>query len=326
MTTTDTPPRVGRGRIVAFAVVAVLAVAGGGAYVLRNAQESQQEQTAAAASEAARPKLDEDAVLGVPHLVFRNTALGPSYGKIGLVPLSDPKGPRATDRGVVTKYTGQLFDKDMRPTAKVNIVGGPSRARLSPDGTLATSTVFVAGHSYLDTGFSTVTEIVDTSTGKGRGNLEGWTTIKDGKTYKSADRNFWGVTFADDTTFYATVGTKGKTYLVRGDVLNQTMTVLRENAECPSVSPDGKKVAYKKASGPPTARKWRFTVLDLKTGVETPLPEEDSVDDQIAWLDEDHLIYGKPRDNGRSDVWVSPLSGAKPDILVPDADSPAVVR
>ena len=67
-------------------------------------------------------------------------------------------------------------------------------------------------------------------------------------------------------------------------------------------------------------------MLDLASGVETPLPETRSVDDQIAWLDDDHLIYGVPHDGGRSDVWVSPLSGGTPSVLVPDADSPAVVR
>lgn len=342
----EAPPRVARGRIVAFAVIAVLAVAGGGVYVLRNAQQSAQRTSAAAASEAARPKLAEAAVLAVPHLVVRNTALGPSYGALALVPLADPAGPRATtglscervyavrsgglclnaNRGVVTKYTGRLFDRGLRPTGSVTIVGAPSRTRLSPDGTLATSTVFISGHSYLDTGFSTVTEIVDTATGRGLGNLETWRTVKDGATYRSPDVNFWGVTFASADLFYATVGTKGTTYLVRGDVAARTLTVLRENAECPSVSPDGRKVAFKKASGSTTARRWRFTVLDLATGVETPLPEARSIDDQLAWLDDEHVLYGVPRGAGGSDVWVSPLAGGTPRILVPDAESPAVVR
>lgn len=342
----EASPRIGRGRIVAFAVVAVLAVAGGGTYVLRDARQSAEQQTAAAVSEAARPRLTTAAVLAVPHLVVRNTALGPSFGKLALVPASDPGGPRATaelacervyavragglclgaDRGVVTTYSGQLFDSRLAPTRPVTIVGGPSRARLSADGTLATSTVFVAGHSYLDVGFSTVTEIVDTATGRGMGNLESWRTVKDGRTYRSADVNFWGVTFASGTTFYATVGTRGKTYLVRGDVPGRTMTVIRENAECPSVSPDGTKVAYKKASGSTTARRWRFTVLDLSTGTETALPETRSIDDQLAWLDDSHVMYGVPRDGGHSDVWVSPLSGGTPRLLVPDADSPAMVR
>ena len=83
--------------------------------------------------------------------------------------------------------------------------------------------------------------------------------------------------------------------------------MLHENVECPSLSPDGTKIAFKKASGPSTARKWRFTVLDLRTGVETPLPETRSIDDQLAWLDDSHVLYGVPRgSSGRTDVWCQP--------------------
>jgi hypothetical protein len=341
------PLKVGRGRVIAFAVVAVLAVAGAGTYVLREARASNAGLAAAAASESAAPKRDAATVLKEPHLVVRNTALGPSDGKIALVPLSDPGGPRATvdvdcervyavtaggfclaaHRGVVTTYQGTLLGPDLQPVREVKIVGGPSRARLSADATRAASTVFVAGHSYLDVGFSTVTEIVDTTTGKGFGNLETYRIVKDGRDYHSQDVNFWGVTFASDDVFYATLGTKGKTYLVRGSVSGKQVTVLRDNVECPSLSPDGTKIAFKRATGVSTARKWRFTVLDLASGVETPLPETRSVDDQIDWLDNDHVLYGVPRgESGRTDVWMSPISGGTPTLLVPDADSPSVVR
>jgi hypothetical protein len=38
-------------------------------------------------------------------------------------------------------------------------------------------------------------------------------------------------------------------------------------------------------------------------------------------------MYGVPRgSSGRVDVWVSPLTGGTPRLLVPDADSPAAVR
>lgn len=335
-----------RARIVAFTVVAVLVIAGGGVYLLRAARDSSARQKAAAVAEQSAPRLDAATVLKEPHLVVRNTALGPSYGKIAIVPVDEPGGPRAivdvdcdrvasvaagayclqAHRGVVTTYDGQLLGPDLAPTRDVKILGGPSRARLSADGSRAASTVFVAGHSYLETGFSTVTEVVDTKTGKGFGNLETFRIVKDGATYRSADVNFWGVTFASDDAFYATLATKGKTYLVKGSLSAKELTVVHENVECPSLSPDGTRVAYKKASGASTARKWRFTVLDLATGAETPLPETRSIDDQIAWLDDDHLMYGVPRgDSGRTDVWVTPLKGT-PSILVPDADSPTVVR
>ncbi|HEY7102168.1 MAG TPA: hypothetical protein VH573_11065 [Mycobacteriales bacterium] len=68
-------------------------------------------------------------------------------------------------------------------------------------------------------------------------------------------------------------------------------------------------------------------MLDLRTGVETPLPETRSIDGQLAWLDDQHVMYGVPRgSSGRIDVWVSPLTGGTPRPLVPDADSPAADR
>ena len=48
------------------------------------------------------------------------------------------------------------------------------------------------------------------------------------------------------------------------------MTTIHSDAECPSLSPDGTRVAYKKRLsrlGP-----WDLVVLDLATGIETPLP------------------------------------------------------
>ena len=62
--------------------------------------------------------------------------------------------------------------------------------------------------------------------------LESFTVIKDGRRYTSPDVNFWGVTVArDNRTFYATMSTRGRTYLVRGDLAAQTVTTLRENVE-----------------------------------------------------------------------------------------------
>jgi hypothetical protein len=331
--------------------VVALALAGATGYVLRQANDRNRAEQAAASAEARTPRLDPTRVLAVPHLVLRSTALGPSYGRVALVPLADPAGPRAitdtscdrvyatssggiclaADRGAITTYAGHVLDANLRPTTPVKITGGPSRARMSADGRYVASTVFVAGHSYTDIGFSTVTEIVETASGHSLGNLETWRIIKDGRPYRNADINFWGTTFGQNGTFYATLGTRGKTYLVRGDVATRELTTIHENAECPSLSPNGQLVVYKKASGTSAARHWRFTVLDLATGTETPLPETRSIDDQVAWLDDSHVLYGAPRGqtgSGRTDVWespVPPLATGTPRLLVPDAESPASI-
>ena len=68
---------------------------------------------------------------------------------------------------------------------------------------------------------------------------------------------------------------------------------MRTDAECPSLSPDGTRVAYKKRGDRATGE-WRLAVLDLATGKETLLAERRSVDDQVEWLDDDRILYGLP--------------------------------
>ena len=67
--------------------------------------------------------------------------------------------------------------------------------------------------------------------------------------------------------------------------------MIHENVECPSLSPDGTRIAYKKRTGS-SSTPWHLTVLDLATMRETPLAETRSVDDQVEWLDDDHVLYG----------------------------------
>jgi hypothetical protein len=103
---------------------------------------------------------------------------------------------------------------------------------------------------------------------------------------------------------------------------------IHENVECPSLSPDETRIAYKKAVGqdPPV---WRFHVLDLATGRETPLAEPEPLDDQIEWLDDDHVLYATTRSSQSAlyDIWVAPVSGTDPArTFIAAADSPAVVR
>jgi hypothetical protein len=289
------------------------------------------------------------AVTGVPHIVFRNTALGSGYGMTAVVTAADPSGPRAVtktpcdrvyaaahkvvclaaQRGVVTTYSAHVLDDRMHTQQTLPLAGIPSRARLSADGVFASTTTFIAGDSYAGASFSTRTVI--TRIGGGTvGNLEGFTLVHDGKAIKPIDRNIWGVTFAaDDDTFYATVAWSSHTWLVRGEMGKRTLTTLHEDAECPSLSPDGQHIVYKQRGSLPHGR-WRLAAYDIATGAVTPLAETRSVDDQVDWLDDDHVIYGLPRPGSGAavdDVWAVPADGTgAPRLLIPQAWSPAVVR
>ncbi len=304
----------------------------------------------------APPSVPGTAVAAVddgPRLVFRHTGIDDHYGQVAVVALDDPGGPRAftgvacdrvyatptdvsclrAERGLLPRFDQVLLDDDWSVTGTVALRGIPSRTRLSPDGSLAASTSFVSGHSYVQSGFSTVTEIrsVDDPAGGDRGNLETFRLVVDGRTVDARDRNVWGVTFVDDRTFYATAATGGHVYLVRGDLADRTLTTLRDNAACPSLSPDGRRIAYKVADGEDgPAVTWTIGVLDLASGTQHLLEgEHASVDDQIEWWDDETVLYGLPRtgEPGVTDVWSLGLAdGSVPELLVTEAWSPAVVR
>jgi hypothetical protein len=140
--------------------------------------------------------------------------------------------------------------------------------------------------------FSTRTDIIDLSTGRILFDLERLQVTKDGQPFRAVDFNFWGVTFANDGhTFYATLGTGGSTYLIKGDLATRRAVVLVPGVECPSLSPDGTRIAYKSRNRGAVVT-WRLSVLDLSNLESYPLAETRDVDDQPSWLDNNTVMYG----------------------------------
>lgn len=220
-----------------------------------------------------------------------------------------------------------VFDAELNPLSTIRTDGIPSRARVSLDGRYAAFTTFVSGHSYADAHLSTATLILDLTNGSTVANLEQFTVMRDGKLLQSADFNFWGVTFRrDSNAFFATLRTGTTTYLVEGDIAAKRMTVVYEGVECPSLSPDETRIAFKKLMGPVN---WRLTVLNLSTLKETALSETRSVDDQAEWLDNDHVLYAMADDAtaiGVSILSVAADGSGQPRVFAKGAASPAVIR
>lgn len=289
-------------------------------------------------------------------MLVRSTALGDSYGHVARAWLDDPDGPRevaplacdrvhfaagsgvclTAERGALTVYRAVLFDAHFAPRKTITLAGPPSRARVSPDGRKAAFTVFVNGHAYSMPSFTTRTTIVDAVTGDSIvDDLEAWPVTRDGAAFKATDFNFWGVTFASDgKRFYATLGTGGKTYLVEGDFAHRQMHVVADDVECPSLSPDGRRIGFKRrdTSDPGGRFWWHVAVLDLASGQVRVLPGESrSVDDQVEWNGNDELLYAMPLDSQQSsaetDVWAIAADGKTPARrLARFAFSPAVAR
>jgi hypothetical protein len=330
--------------VAALGVVALVLVGSTAAYLL-NARADRERAIRTAPQQST---VSLESLASGPRIVFRNTAIGPNYGKVAMVALKDPGGPRAftttlcdrvfaanghtlclgSDLGAVTTYTAKAWGDDGGPVVDLPLTGVPSRARLSPDARLAATTSFVAGDSYAATSFSTRT-IVTTLADDTSVDLESFRLVHQGSTIKPADRNYWGVTFApDDDHFYVTVKLGSTTWLASGRLSTRTVTTLRSDAECPSLSPDGTRLAYKKRGTRPIGD-WRLAVMDIATGQETMLAEQRSVDDQVEWLDDHQILYGLPgvgTKAAETNVWVVPADGTgAPRVLIQKAWSPAVV-
>ncbi|MFI5675728.1 TolB-like translocation protein [Streptomyces cellulosae] len=327
-------------------VTAVLLLAGLGTgmvlHAASRADRANQPQSGGPAVSAGKLTLDQK-----NRLTFLNAAAGPHRTAVASVPSTDPGSGRiATDlkcarfyaaagtgiclqsRPGVLKNSNRalLLDADLRTLRTFPLAGTPSRARVSPSGRFVAWTVFVSGESYSSAFFSTRTSILDTRTMRLTPSLETFSVTLDGKPYDASDINFWGVTFAsDDDTFYATLNTANRTHLVRGSLSRRTVTTLAQNVECPSLSPDGTRVAFKKRVLSGTAL-WHEYVLDLSTLHETALAERHSVDDQAVWLDNHTVAYALPTNGkvGSSDLWTVPADGTgTPHLLIAGASSPA---
>jgi hypothetical protein len=322
-----------------FGLLLAACLAGIGAALLAGIRSS---ATGGAVSAQARDVLPAAHAAHRPMLLYRSLTHG---GQVAITPLgaagastAETLAPLTCDRvayaagrgiclsrkaGFAAGYRVAVFGADLRIRHSMGVAGIPSRARVSPDGRYGSVTLFVAGHAYAAAGtFATQTTLIDLAAGRRIATLEDFTVYDGSHQVTAVDVNFWGVTFARDSdVFYATLATGGKTYLIRGSVRRRVARVIHENVECPSLSPDGTRIAYKKRTGSSKVP-WHLTILDLETMRETSLSEPRSVDDQVEWLDGTHVLYG----TGGA-VWEAAADGSgRPRRSLAHADSPSVVR
>ena len=329
------------GRVAAFVAAAALLALVAAGYLVSVALRER-----AAPAPSAAPQHEAAALPAGPHLVFLQPSGGdPTQNTVAIARLDGSGQRQLTDLRCSRAYfsaghgvclgrdlagAGALFDAAFHTTRDFRQPGIASRARVSADGRLASTTVFVAGHGYADIGFSTQTLITNLSAGVTT-DLESFAITRDGQRIQAPDFNFWGVTFAGGSAFYATLGTGGHTYLIQGDAAGRSARVLRDGVECPSLSPDGTRIVYKKQVPGGAGRRWQLHVLDLRTMADRALAETRSVDDQVEWLDAGHVLYGL-NDEGPPptldvNLWSLGVDGdASPVKFLAHAASPAVVR
>ena len=262
-----------RSRVMIMVALATVSIAAAGIYVVREAVDARD-----GGSETG-PTVSGAAALAAvsshkPYIVFRHVSRDdPSrYGMIALAPADDVGDAVITGQVCSRVYyvaaggfcidvagalgiarRGWILDSKLEPVREVKLAGFPTRTRVSRDGRYAAATVFNAGggHSYAEIGaFTTTTKLYDMRSGTTIANLEEFAVFLDGKPIKRRDVNYWGVTFTSDhERFYATLSTAGSLYLVEGNVAARTIRTLRKDVECPSLSPDETRIAFKRRVG-----------------------------------------------------------------------------
>ena len=272
-------------RIAGFVVFCLAAVGAAWFYVSSRTATTPGEPIASTAS--------PERIRAAPHVYFSSMRTS-EFGHVVIASLDAPNDQRfvtdlecqridfAVERGfclvdnranVLPPAIARIVDRDFKPIFSFDLPGFPSRTRISADERYGATTVFVTGESYTGD-FATRTYIVNLQTGELIGDLERFTTWRDGGKFSAVDFNFWGVTFTKDSNrFYATLATGGAIYLVDGNVSERSMRVLRQDVECPSLSPDETHIAFKLRQ--PSKTEWRLHVLDLATMKDWPIPAED---------------------------------------------------
>lgn len=343
--------RPSRARVVVFAILAAAIAIALGVYVAVRSVRARGPSSASSASADAR------ALAGAPHVLFRSLTIEPSdaFGRLGASALEPAEAPERAGgarvdarvpcmrvhfaRSASAERRGLCFEADpapehegstailrgldatWSPTWSRPMEGIPSRLRASPHGKVGAATVFVTGHSYDDEAMSTQTLLVDLANGEVIADLETF-DIRRGDEKLLEGVNLWGVTFADDDdTFYVTVARGKTTWLAKGSVSSRALRTLRENVECPSLSPDQRTIAFKRRGDDRTSV--RLYALDVGTLEERAIAAEQRVvDDQVEWLDRGTILY-----KYGTDVWAASLEpSAHARVFLARASSPAIVE
>ncbi len=350
-----------RPAIVAFVLVTLVCVAGSVAFLMSRRQQAVARTTPASniGTWPQSPRVDSAdgqrllaAIRSAPHVYVRSVRPG-EFGHVVVAALDAPDDRRVVtnlvcdrldfgrQRGICLLASGDtvgpaaramIVDLDFNVLASIPLAGTPIRTRLSPDEQVAAATVFVTGERY-DADFTTRTTLIDVPSLTPVADLEQFEAQRDGRPFKRIDFNYWGVTFASNSNrFFVTLGYTGTRFLVEGDAAARQLRVMRDNVECPSLSPDERLVAFK--SRVPESSEWRLHVLDPSGGAEWAVAGETrNIDDQVEWLDSGHVLYQVLADRGMPEdalnVWKSPVAqglSQPPVRFIRAASSPSVVR
>jgi len=290
-------------------------------------------------------------VAAAGEVVFVNRIPGDDYGRLGIRhsdgtrTLLDQRCLRvhiaagngvclSQDDALVPAYTTTFFQADDPYQSELKSYASalPSRARISPDGSLSSVTAFISGTSYADISGETST-IVTIDKIESREQLRGanqFEVLSNVQKYNDPTSEYWGLTFADNDEIYITGFFGEAPEIMHGSLDAMTVKPTGYDGSCPSLSPDGETLVYKASRDDGG---FDLVAVDLASDTTWQLGETRSVDDQVEWLDNDTILYALHPDGGDTptqpefDIWVLDIAeGSEPELFLPNADSPAAIR
>jgi hypothetical protein len=284
------------------------------------------------------------APIAAPFVMFRSLAPDDFHGRVAMVAvggsdvnryvaaLSCARVHYAGGTGICmveeavgkdVKHVAFIFDSTFTRGKRIELAGVPIRGRVSPDGRRAAITIFREAHSPGGAErVATESFIVDVTNGRIVADLREFALDPGSEPPPAGPLDFSSVAFGHDgDRFFATLTTTAQTYLAAGSMAARRLTIARTGVANEAMSPDGKRLVVKKRDG----RSWQLFVLDLATMTEQALNQgPGSVDDQVEWLDNAHVVYHDATENGTG-IWSLAIDGVTtPRLLVADAYSPSV--
>src|SRR5262245_50301075 len=316
--------------IAAAAVVSLLAIVAGGLLLVSSTP-------AGSTAVAARYNvLFARAPIQPPFVMFRTLAPKGAFGRVAmarpaqpaarhLTPLSCARVQWAAGVGlcVVEEAEGKtvhqllyVFDRRFVLRTRIALAGIPIRARVSPDGRFASVTVYGEEESPNGERLASESMLIDARTGRVLGDLREFAVDNPHNLPIEQPVDISSVAFtADGDRFFATFATPSARYLASGAVSTRRLELVGAGLANEAVSPDGTRLIAKKQTG--SRGHWQLVVLDLTTKGEIDLNQGPrSIDDQVEWLDDAHVIYHDVTDEGTG-IWVLPTDGVGgPSLLI----------
>jgi hypothetical protein len=279
-----------------------------------------------------------------PFLIFRTLAPPEAHGTVALLQLGSARGERqltelscvrvhyAGGRGLCVAhepvkdapgYAAYVFDRGLTRGRRIDLAGVVTRVRVAPTGRRGAITTYFEEETPAGERLAIDTRVVDLRSGELVADLRDFRIDAEGFTAPAAPIDVGSLAFEQDgDRFFAALSTASQRYLVAGSIDQRHMSIIRTGVGSESLSPDGRRLLIKK---PGANGFWQLAVIDLRSWTERELPHgRRSVDDQVEWLDNDHVIYHDTDESGTA-LWMLPVDGASgPRIFVKDAYSGAV--